>query len=204
MRIIRYTVFSLSLLVVAYASDAVGDKQHEVFHGYGAYHAKMRQLCQEIAVDGRREAYQKILKSNSDRDVLCLACRPLLQALDQGCSGAMKSTRKNKKGKEEATPKPILPQREPSASVLELVSSIFRDIRSDSRIANESQTAVSKLVLLLRDSKGRAQGEGEYFSILAEYVAAPFEGFVVKEPLSEDGTPVDKPTPKVNVDDLFE
>ncbi|RMD87721.1 MAG: hypothetical protein D6808_00945 [Candidatus Dadabacteria bacterium] len=85
------------------------------------------------------------------------------------------TTRNNSKGND-ATPNK---EREPSIEVILMVQKIFLRLALSSQ-AQKLVEPVDYLLEELRDPKFKTAGEKEYFSILAEYIEAPFNQVKVK------------------------
>lgn len=166
-------------------------KKKMTFKGYGTLRGGFRAICEGLREDGRIEVIANILKSHSERDPFCGACRPLFRTFQSECNfviGKSKPKRSlvKKKVEEpvedeesvEPTPMPTIPvpQREPSAVLIDRVSRVFNGIADDEAINHESVDAIAKLAFLLQDKNRMKGAEAEYFSIFVSYISAPFEG----------------------------
>lgn len=99
-------------------------------------------------------------------------------------------------------------QLDPSTELLDLVSSIFREM-SESKPKEEAENyflAVSHLLKEMRDPENKTIKEKEYYSTLAAYIEAPFksEGFLGETNSSINSSTSDPFTkPRTKLDDLF-
>ena len=190
---------------------------------FGRFKRQFSQICDAVNEDLRREKLYELLFSISERNEECVACRPLINTFAAACKPAVVKQKKEKKKPEaqadaesedekstqeetteSPTPTPSLrtKQREPHAAVIALVSELFQEIAASEENQTEVVKAVDVLARALSGHPSFSAAERGYFSIIAEYLKAPFEAMP-----RESATPTDhKKTPEKqedNVDDLF-
>lgn len=170
-----------------------------VFRGYGKYDANFKKICDLIRQDGRSDKLYEILYPASERDPECIACRPLIRPWMMACRPRVSVRKKPNEAVKTPPPK----QLEPHVQVLEAVSLVFNALPQEKDILPETIKAVRKLVACLRETSSRTAGEQEYFSILAEYVEAPFKVLLASAPAGESPALQVTAAPTVKLDELF-
>jgi|GEM_PF-7099272 len=173
----------------------------KLFRGYGRFQAQFVKLCELLREDGRSDKLYEILYPASERDPDCVACRPLLRPLALACKP--KTSFKKKTGSQPKMPLPK--QREPHAKVIEAGSVLFRDLANEKDLLGETVKAVKKLLELLRDASGKTPAERDYYTVLAEYVEAPFKEALRGGVNKENETPEREHAsrPEIRLDELF-
>lgn len=196
----------------------------KTFRGYAKYKEEFKNICDALYLDGRLTTFLKIVKSLSERDPTCVACRPYMLSFSTACSTVIlkkeKLAAKKKKAKPhveegaeenpEATPEPTatpLPykQRDPSTELLHAASTLGNRIIEDEDITRESIKAVQRLAFSLRTkSLLSSKSETEYMDTLAEYLYAPFaKAALIQETEDSEESAETQDEPEISVDDLF-
>ncbi len=198
-------------------------KKSSTFKGYGALRLGFRSICSGLLSDLRIEKVVEVLKTNSERDPLCGACRPLYRTFQSECAFVIAKSKPKKSAKRtsepeeqkeaedadiEPTPEPRIPapNREPSPIVIDRVSRVFNSIAEDSEISRQSIGAIGKLVFLLQDKNIVPNPAArEYYAILGSYIMAPFDGLTPQNPADADASAAGQGESKEgNLDVLFD
>lgn len=213
--------------------NAPPKKTVKIFRGYSKYRDDMKKICVGIYEDGRIHSFITVVKSLSERDPACVACRPLMTAFAAVCTSVVNKREKIVAPKKikvvpTATPTPdpeidqeTLPtptptmtptlsvpaQREPSPPLLSATSTFSEKIAEDKEVNVPSVKAFQKLVFTLR-AKGtfQSKAETEYMDILSEYLYAPLkkvEEEAIQPVDEEDEKASTFAEPEEKVDDLF-
>lgn len=174
---------------------------------FSKYSRHFSRWCRLLDKDGRRDAYFLILERISEESTDCLGCRAFLRSASLPCK-PRRSAPKKKQPEPEQTPEAAVPevyrQREPSAELLDAVSTAMIEIREDQKRAPDAAQAIDRLAHALRDPDGKTPGEHDYFEILAEYLHAPMAALLITPVAATDseGGEVREIEPQ-KVDDLF-
>jgi len=176
----------------------------------------LKELCEYIAEDGRRDALVVLLTSLTAVDPNCAACKPFFRSFVAACRAPKVYVKRKKKREpppelEEGetppptpTPVPTPHELEPNIRVLDFASQVFTALSEDSRRLDDNYQAAMKFATALRSPQGKTTAEHNYYSTLAEYVLAPFEPYaeiVKRRELSSPRKAAE--LPPADISDLF-
>ncbi len=194
---------------------------------YNDFKSEFKELCEHVSDDGRGEAFEMLLISQIDTGSACVACKTFFYTFGAACRGGGDGFKKKKNahghnskssqgseiaGAPEEVTSPVpsaspqacqRPQLEPSIFVIDGISQLFIQLSEDSR-RDDTYLAVARLVAVLRKPEGKSEDEGNYFSVMAEYIAAPFEEYAAD--IAKRGARTVNPgwlKPAGDVNDLF-
>ena len=154
---------------------------------YSDYKRSFKELCEYIGRDGWREEMTELLAGQAQKDPGCRGCRPFFLTFAGACRPPKQrrvrvkpeTPRVETEGSESpsasSTPHSPAKEMEPGILVVDSVSRLFEGLSRDELRIDDTYAAVVKLTAVLRSPVGKSRCEFNYFSTLAEYLAAPFD-----------------------------
>ncbi|NLF25254.1 MAG: hypothetical protein GX589_06305 [Deltaproteobacteria bacterium] len=166
---------------------------------------KMEELCQALALDGRRQALSNILTASLPQTQGCPACRALIKELADACHPDKASSPTTTPTKQPSPSRPPVKEREPHLEVINAASNAFQSLAKNIDWRLACLPGVEFLLKILNDPEGKTKAELEYFKILAGYIEAPFSAELTakaRKAAKEAQAQSDEPDRK-RLDELF-
>jgi len=182
---------------------------------YVRWSVQAKALCRELQHDGRDQKFAHLMGGQAARDASCPACRPLFDFLRSACEVKKKAAPRRSshntetqhsetKGDAHATVGPNAPQREPRVDALVQAIALAHVLASDKKSKPLTDSAIARMLMVLRTSLDATKGERDYFTLLAAYFEEAYLANDEEEVGKEGhGTAAPMLKPTASADDFF-
>lgn len=185
------------------------DSQKKVkpIQSFTRFEGSLRKVCEELALEGRRDKVFELAVVRKKEERTCLPCRALWSSIASACrppkvvAPKVKKAPKKVEAEEEGgesevevtptpAPTPVPLKRYPNPSLLDQVSRLAVSIYEYDEGGESAKLALDTFVTTLLQLPGLSAAERDYYDIFTTYLTAPWQGLPVT------------PTPKAEEEDM--